>query len=462
MQRPADYNTVMDPQLGDFVAAVTGAARRQRSLSPRRAHMGADVGDLNSATTASGSPLSSAWSRLRADWSSCFESQGIAVTPPGTTAAQRSGVMFHRQIVRSITDALDKHAMDRIPFGSGGDNGPLRMWIIGPDGSGRSTALGVAVGLLLLPEVRPPLRPTPDSPRGQHDSTPAGAIFEPASSTFALPLATAKLLPDAETDVAVWFCRYVQHCVQCLAAQCAALRPLVPAVATFWKSAVAKRATPPSLDPRTLSALPAGSTTTWPHLAAHLQRAYRHGAFADFFSAALHVPDALREAVGMDRTVFVVDDADVLHNNVLVDWRTGGPLDTNLLTALLRHLAKSDAGCIATTVVAPESLCPPGTVAKGASGAGAVVSMCGMVTDVEAVTETGLPRALVCGGRVFPLSIFGGCPGFLGTLRKHVARGRALRRGGDGRAEVLDPTLIAVLEELEMLQLDEVAASYRH
>jgi hypothetical protein len=206
-------------------------------------------------------------------------------------------------------------------------------------------------------------------------------------------------------------------------------------------------------------------------LATRIQRAYRHGAFADFLEAAFTIPEVLREAAGMDRVVFVVDDADTLRTRDLVDWRTNRTIDADLLSALVQHLRTSNAGCIATSMLPPHTLVrynpaaqqqqqqphgltPDSSIAMNTEQ-GVVVATCGMVSDEAAIREAGLPSVIECSGRQYPLRIFGGCPAYLATLRKHLVRGRALVPLGDGRAEVTDPNLGAVLEELERLRLDD-------
>ena len=374
-------------------------------------------------------------------WASCFAAQGISVSAnPDSAAAlalEQHPVLFRGSIaeaVDAIASPADVHSVVT----------PLRLWLVGPEGSGRSAAVGVAAGELVLPAIGRP---------AQHAGGWLGDTSErrqPSSSTFSLPLSAHRLLPDAETDAAVWFCRLVQHAVHCVAAQCPAVAPEAARIASYWKAAVARRDAIAPVDARISAALSDEVDATWPPLAHRLQLGYRRGHFANFIAAAWQVVHVLREAAGMAHTLFVVDDIDALRGKALVDWRTSRRVDADMLQAFLAHVAASHSACIATCVVAPRH--PDLDRVQSSGGA---LPTCGIVPDSVATVEAGLPRWLVCGGKAFPLRIFGGCPGFLSTLKRHLDRGRALRPLGDGRAEVTDPTLLAVLEELALLRLDQ-------
>lgn len=357
----------------------------------------------------------------RQAWAALFSSQGMALVSAATTAARGGRAPL---FVSPLLERLQL-ALYALRGASWGVTGCLRVFVAGPRSSGRSTALAVIAGELLHPMF--------DQPAAR-------------ATTLTVPLNFASLLPNEENDVAIFYCRCVQHFVHCVVAHRPALRPVADAMTAFWKGAVTRRS-PPVADPRLLDALP-DEVSAWALLVERIQHGYHTGNVAAVFARTLHVALMLRDTLGFTTLLHVVDGTDALENNALVDWRSGSRSDGHAhVTELAKHLATTSVSCFA---VMPQ---PP------ASPDAAVVHMCGLVDDAAALEEAGLPQHVAAGGRTYPLAIFGGCPGFLAKLA--VLARSAHAGAATGVLHMTDAAAGGLLEELASLGLEEHVEALR-
>jgi hypothetical protein len=340
-------------------------------------------------------------------WRDLFAAQQFMIHPDRDVA----GNHFTDAVAQRIQQAL---ATSREPSGA------LRLQLLGPGGSGKSSAnaLFCASGV---------------TPLFEHDRA--------ADHTLVMPLHFHVLLPDATSDVAITYCKYVQLTVSCLVCHRPQLAGAAATMASYWKKAVTQRTQPPLV---THAALAPSDVQVWRLLFGRLQRAYHGNSYDAFFTAMLQLPLFMRDTLGFTRLLYVMDGADALLAKTLVDWRTGQHTEVDMHTAIRRHLTLPAISFVATCV---SDMQIPQC---------ATVSMLGLIDDRTAVQQHGLPQSVRCCGRSYPISIFGGCPGFLSKLSLLATGVGMVAAGSSERSVVLfDSNVGTLLEELAALRLHE-------
>eukprot|EP01062_Namystynia_karyoxenos_P045571 TRINITY_DN3389_c0_g1_i2.p1 TRINITY_DN3389_c0_g1~~TRINITY_DN3389_c0_g1_i2.p1 ORF type:complete len:1146 (+),score=204.88 TRINITY_DN3389_c0_g1_i2:99-3536(+) len=298
-------------------------------------------------------------------------------------AAESLRRLLHSQGMRGGEETLFRADLTAALSGPLAASDPTRLLVTGARDSGKSTMLAAAVTECIAPSL---------------------AAQGELERSLLVPVPFAEVLRDGGSpqDAVQLHERLSAVFVDCLCAQHAALHPARAALAQWWQRLAVSTE---------VEELPAQFTASCPGAAALWRR---HGAamlsssFGDparALSCLLALPELFRDSLGFLRTVWVLDDLD--RADAVVRGARG--LQAPLLPAVLAAACGPHSHCIASA--AEGAALPLAAVLRCAQ---APVSTRGVVSRARLLAQhPALPHLIRCCGVEYPITVFGGCPGYL-------------------------------------------------
>ena len=294
----------------------------------------------------------------------------------GTSGGQ--GVLFEEEIVAKLAN-LTKHT---VQAEGGVAHMNLRGVLVGPKDSGKSTLLHLFCTQVLFPQA---LR----SGAWEH--------------VFVVPINFDLFLAEAVLDLAVTYCKLVQHFVDLLIMQRPGLRKWALQISSFWKRVVTQ-SRPPTLPSDLLAVFDLNSE--WALHASLLQRCFAGGYCEEFLEAVMGIPDLFTASLRFKRVFWVLDGMGTAGSCFTTDGR-GGDVGVNL--SLVPHIYSAMSRAEAFFVIAAEAVNDLDLI-KGMS----VIPVADMITHEDLNRHyPGLPLILRCSGREYSVRVFRGCPGYV-------------------------------------------------
>eukprot|EP01062_Namystynia_karyoxenos_P032103 TRINITY_DN23714_c0_g2_i1.p1 TRINITY_DN23714_c0_g2~~TRINITY_DN23714_c0_g2_i1.p1 ORF type:complete len:964 (+),score=177.62 TRINITY_DN23714_c0_g2_i1:64-2892(+) len=315
-------------------------------------------------------------------------------------------------------------------WGAAAEGRARRVGVTGPKDGGKSTALHLAAAEVLLPEL---------------------AVCPQSSweRTLVLPLNWDLHLPHRPPphDLPQLYCMLAQHFVDLAAGQRPCLRRWRGALASWWKRVATQRRAEPL--PRGFAADHPRAAALFVTAASGLRDALQGGAAGDALGELMQLPEVLRDAFGFTWVLWLQDNLPSACATVV-----GGRGDeASLLDAALSAMSHPRAQVLVAVGEAQQGVVLP---RLGATE----LPVGGLVSD-EALLQScpTLPRLIRCGNRQYPLSVFGGCPGYLAPfvrlMEAHGADAPAALGGDAAKQRTVEFYSAAVAALFERLALSQ-------
>eukprot|EP01064_Diplonema_japonicum_P016381 TRINITY_DN24402_c0_g1_i1.p1 TRINITY_DN24402_c0_g1~~TRINITY_DN24402_c0_g1_i1.p1 ORF type:complete len:495 (+),score=43.41 TRINITY_DN24402_c0_g1_i1:41-1486(+) len=261
-----------------------------------------------------------------------------------------------------------------------------RIVIKGPKDSGKSTIMYLYAKHVLLPGL-------------------ANSVTW--RTTLVVPVNWDLYLATNSLDLGVVYCCLVQHFVDVLISHRPVLRKWSLQISSFFKKIVTNRKN------GSLPAEISEKCETWLLSAKVLRSAFEENRYGDFITEVLTLPWIFKESFGFDKIFWLFDSVETAGTPFATDGtgRSGTvPLDATFLSSMCTVLCKPGTSiCLASSSSHSATLLPHSVLVPVQNF---------IPASVLSLRYPSLPSLLRCNGKEYPVSVFGGCPGYLAPFIK--------------------------------------------